>query len=143
MEALTRAGLRYVLAAAELCQGSARPARCIDIAARLGVARASACRMLARLAGAGLLEPDIRRGVVFTEWGRRLADQYLTGYRRLTALFQEGLDLSEYDAGECAMGTLSSLSPALTVRVCRRLEETGLSLQRKDAPGTVRSGGKG
>lgn len=122
MEALTCAGLRYILAAAELREKATAPVRCIDVAARLGVARASACRMLAGLARAGLIEPEIRRGVTFTATGRQLAAKYLAGYRRLRVFFQTGLGLSDYDSGECAMVLLSSLSPELTDTICRRLE---------------------
>lgn len=120
---LTSSQLRYVLAAAELMEAAGRPVRGIDIAVRLGVARASACRMLSGLAAAGLLEPRLRGGLCFTDRGQELAAEYLDAYRQLTAFFKARLRLGDYDAGECAMVLLSSLSRELTDTICRRLED--------------------
>ena len=45
---ITAAKLRYLLTISELTQAQKGKVRCIDVAVQLGVARPSACRMLAR-----------------------------------------------------------------------------------------------
>lgn len=50
-------------------------ARQVDIAARLGVAQPTVAKMLARLAGEGLVSRKPYRGVFLTEAGRRMAEE--------------------------------------------------------------------
>lgn len=121
MEALTPARLRYLLTVSELSEQSRSAVRCIDVAVRLGVARASVCRMLSAFVKDGLLVQDPRRGVHLSDRGRAYADKYSASYHTLSGYFKAQFSLSDFDAGECAMALLSSLSDELISAVCQRI----------------------
>ncbi len=123
MEGLTPAKLRYLLTISELSEQNKSAVRCIDVAVRLGVARASVCRMLSSFVRDGLLIQDPRRGVHLSESGRAYAEKYGASYHALYDFFKERFGLSDFDAGECAMSLLSSLSGTLIATICERIAE--------------------
>lgn len=118
---LTSAQLRYIIAVAECIEKKPAKVRCIDIAARLGVARASACRMLSSLVEEDILAQDIRKGLSFTENGTAVAKKYVQSYRQLAGFFKAEFTLSDFDAGECAMSLLSTLPAGLSETLCTRI----------------------
>lgn len=120
---LTSAQLRYIIAVAELIEKKPAKVRCIDIAARLGVARASACRMLSSLVEEDILAQDVRKGLSFTEKGAAVAEKHVEAYRRLAGFFKEEFSLSDFDAGECAMSLLSTLPEGLSETLCAHIAQ--------------------
>ena len=111
---LTPAKLRYLLTIAAL-EKTGDGIRCIDIAVQLGVSRASACRMLSAFAGEGILSQEPDRTVRLTETG------YEDRFGQLYPFFHETLELSPYDARECAMALCASLSQGSMTALCESL----------------------
>lgn len=118
---ITAAKLRYLLTLSELEQDSDRRVRCIDIAVRLGVARPSACRMLAAFSEEGLLSRDKSAGIRLTAQGRELVSRYEEEYKKLSRYFQSILSLSEFDARECAMALLVAAPDSSRSALCANL----------------------
>ena len=117
---LTPAKLRYLLTIAAL-EKTGDGIRCIDIAVQLGVSQASACRMLSAFAGEGILSQEPDRTVRLTETGRRMAQGYEDRFGQLYPFFHETLELSPYDARECAMALCASLSQGSMTALCESL----------------------
>ena len=88
---ITAAKLRYLLTLSELEQDSDRRVRCIDIAVRLGVARPSACRMLAAFSKEGLLSRSNAQGLRLTEAGCGLVSRYEADYQAWCRYFTTGM----------------------------------------------------
>ena len=68
---LTSGKLRYLLTVFELEKNSER-VRCIDVAVRLGISRASVCKMLSMMCREGLLEQKADKSLRLTEQGNQL-----------------------------------------------------------------------
>lgn len=118
---LTPAKLRYLITIAQLQRE--RPAvRCIDVAVRLGVARASVCRMLAVFLREGLLWQHPGKTIGLTEQGRIALAEYTGWCEKLAPLFSQMLGLTEYDAQECAMALVSNLPGCLLKTLCGRIQ---------------------
>ncbi len=118
---ITAAKLRYLLTISELEQTLERKVRCIDLAVQLGVARPSACRMLAAFCGEELLSRDKTEGIRLTDTGRELVSRYETDYRVLLQYFQEQMNLSEFNARECAMALLVAAPDSSRRALCAQL----------------------
>ena len=118
---ITAAKLRYLLTISELEQDSDRRVRCIDIAVRLGVARPSACRMLAAFSKEGLLSRSKTEGLRLTEAGYELVSRYEADYRALCRYFEERLKLPAFDARECAMALLASAPESSRRALCAKI----------------------
>lgn len=105
----TPAKLRYLLIFHTLAEekGSVRG---IDIAVQLGISRASVSRMLTQFAEDGILQSSGRSGFVLTDFGRQESDSYYARYQSLYLLFHQQLKLPEYDARDCAVNLITSLS---------------------------------
>lgn len=116
----TPAKLRYLLVLAQIAHENGGQVRCIDIAVRMGVARASVSRMLNTFSKEGLvLQENARGSVRLTEKGQEAAERYLNQCRELRHILQTQFSLSAYDAQECAIALISGVSPA----TLRALEE--------------------
>ncbi len=107
---LTPAKLRYLLVIAQIAEETHGQVRCIDIAIRLGVARASVCRMLTAFVREGLLvQEGGRSGVKLTEKGQATAQRYTQRCAQLRTAFAQRFALSDFDAQECAVTLMASL----------------------------------
>lgn len=117
----TPAKLRYLLVLAQIAhENEEGQVRCIEIAVRMGVARASVSRMLNTFLKEGLvLQENARGSVRLTEKGQQAADRYLKQCKELRHILQKQFSLSSYDAQECAIALISGVSPA----TLRALEE--------------------
>lgn len=127
---LSGAKVKYMLVIAKLAEeaGWARP---VDIAVQLGVARPSVSRMLGMLAGMGLIERT-RSAARPTHKGEELAACYLRQYKLLLPYFQKIACLTPYDAEECALAVLGSLSRHCADCLCAGigcLAESGPAVQ--------------
>lgn len=118
---ITAAKLRYLLTISELEQTLERKVRCIDLAVQLGVARPSACRMLAAFCGEGLLSRNKTEGIRLTHTGRELVSRYEMDYRALCRYFQGQMNLSEFNARECAMALLVAAPDSARCALCAQL----------------------
>lgn len=111
--ALTPSRLRYLLVIAQIARETGGAVRCIDIAVRLGVARASVCRMVSAFVREGLLaQAGGRGGVRLTARGEEAAAQCVRRCERLRGAMASRFALSDYDARECAMALLTGLPDA-------------------------------
>lgn len=122
---LTPAKLRYLLVIAQIAQETRGQVRCIDIAIRLGVARASVCRMVATFAREGLLvQEGGHSGVKLTEKGQTAAQRYTRQCALLRAAFAQRFALSDFDAQECAVTLMAGLpGPTLGALTARAAEK--------------------
>jgi DtxR family manganese transport transcriptional regulator len=68
--------------------GGGRPVRPADLARRLGVSHVTVLRALERLARAGVLRRDARRGVSLSAAGRRIARAARARYELLVAFLE-------------------------------------------------------
>ena len=74
----TPAKLRYLLVLAQIAQENGGQVRCIEIAVRMGVARASVSRMLNTFVKEELVLQETARGSVrLTEKGLKAAERYM------------------------------------------------------------------
>ena len=117
---LTPAKLRYLLTVAALEQDG-EGIRCIQIAIQLGVSRASACRMLSAFVEEGLLAQSPDRTLRLTPLGRETARGYQERFAQLYPFFRQTLELSDYDARECAMALCASLTQRSMAALCESL----------------------
>lgn len=107
----TPAKLRYLLVLAQIAQENDGHVRCIDIAVRMGVARASVSRMLNTFAKEELVFQETARGSVhLTEKGQQAAARYMTRCKSLRDVLEKQFTLSAYDAQECALALISGVS---------------------------------
>ena len=118
---ITAAKLRYLLTISELTQAQKGKVRCIDVAVQLGVARPSACRMLAVFAKEGLLSRSNAQGLRLTEAGCGLVSRYEADYQALCRYFEERLKLPAFDARECAMALLASAPESSRRALCAKI----------------------
>lgn len=117
----TPAKLRYLLAFHSLSQDS-ETVRCIDLAVHLGISRASVSRMLAQLSDDGVLEQAKNGGFLLTELGKSCSDHYFSQYESLYQLFRDRLNLSDFDAGECASTLITSLPSNIVENLSSKAE---------------------
>lgn len=113
---LTSGKLRYLLTVFELEQNLGR-VRCIDVAVRLGISRASVCKMLLIMCREGLLEQKADKSLCLTALGNQMTERCRQQYCRLFSGFCQ-IGLSEYDAQECSMALLSQLSEQTLEHIC-------------------------
>ena len=119
---LTSSKLRYLLTIAAL-EKTGEGIRCIDIAVQMGVSRASACRMLSAFVREGILSQAPDRTLHLTPAGREMAGGYEEQFGRLYPFFRETLELSPYDARECAMALCASLTQRSMTALCESLAQ--------------------
>ena len=119
---LTPAKLRYLLTIAEMEKEEAPyGVRCIDLAIKMGVARASTCRMISIFIKEGLLRQCRCKTVNLTPEGQQLLESYREQYRKLCPLFSEQLGLSDFDAQECALALVSCLPEGTMQQLCAKI----------------------
>ena len=118
---ITAAKLRYLLTISELERNAQRKVRCIDVAVQLGVARPSACRMLASFVEEGLLSREKAAGLRLTAEGRQLVSRYENEYQSLCRYFRDGLSLSDFNARECAMALLVAAPDSSRSDLCAHI----------------------
>ena len=119
---LTSGKLRYLLTVFELEKNSER-VRSIDVAVRLGISRASVCKMLSMMCREGLLEQKADKSLRLTEQGNQLTERCRQQYCCLFSGFCQ-IGLGEYDAQECSMALLSQLSEQTLKNICSVLPNT-------------------
>lgn len=107
----------YVELIADLIEDG-NEARQVDIAARLGVAQPTVAKMLARLAGEGLVSRKPYRGVFLTESGRKMAQESRARHQTVEA-FLRSLGVSAETARIDAEGIEHHVS-AETLEAFRR-----------------------
>lgn len=127
---LSSASIRYLLAIYQLGEGG-HAVRSVDIAARLGVSRASVVKMLRNLTDAGLVSKEYYGNVQFTPQGIREANRLYTQYTLLHTFFQQCLEVEEPYADSDAVSCLCCLSAAsaekLTAFALRRAGNRGFA----------------
>ena len=107
----TPAKLRYLLVLAQIAQENGGQVRCIEIAVRMGVARASVSRMLNTFVKEELVLQETARGSVrLTEKGLKAAERYMNRCKTLRDVLEKQFTLSDYDAQECALALVSGVS---------------------------------
>ena len=91
---MTSSMLGYVMAIHKLGENGAE-VRSVDIAAELGVARASVCKALDRLSESGLAVRDGSGKVRLTIKGTKAVEEYVPAYERFVRLFRDELHMTK------------------------------------------------
>ena len=119
-KSLTPSTIKYLLAVAKLCR-SQRGARCVDVAACLGVSKPSAHAMIRNLCQAGLTGKEPSGNVYLTEEGERLSNLYQDCYEPLCQRMQDILGLEGEACRNAACAILAEMPEELP-QLARRLQ---------------------
>ena len=104
---MTSSMLGYVMAIHKLGENGAE-VRSVDIAAELGVARASVCKALDRLSENELAVRDGSGKVRLTIKGTKAVEEYVPAYERFVRLFRDELHMTKERATADAAGALGA-----------------------------------
>lgn len=105
---MTSSMLGYVMAIHKLGENGAE-VRSVDIAAELGVARASVCKALDRLSESGLAVRDGSGKVRLTIKGTKAVEEYVPAYERFVRLFRDELHMTKERAAAEAVAAAGAL----------------------------------
>ena len=105
---MTSSMLGYVMAIHKLGENGAE-VRSVDIAAELGVARASVCKALDRLSESGLAVRDGSDKVRLTTKGTKAVEEYVPAYERFVRLFRDELHMTKERATAEAVAAAGAL----------------------------------
>ena len=121
MKRLTTTQLHYLLTINALLKDE-RKVRCIDVAVMLGVARATASRMIGLLIEKKLLWQDDRKCLYLTADGKQQITCYTTLLNHFSPLFTDILHLSREDTEACSLVLSTSLEPETLQRLVKSIK---------------------
>lgn len=118
---LTTTQLHYLLTIHSLLEDD-RKVRCIDVAIMLGVARATASRMIGLLIEKDLLGQDDRKCLYLTAKGNHEILCYTTLLNNFSPLFTDILHLSKEDTKACSLVLSTGLEAETLQRLVKSIE---------------------
>jgi Mn-dependent DtxR family transcriptional regulator len=115
---LTVSQIRYLVA---IYNNNTSEISLSEIAASLGVTKASAYKMVATMDRIGLVEKEIYGGITLTEKGRKIAGEIKEDYIKIVHFFVDDLKLDPDTANEDALNFISCMSEDLISKFMNRI----------------------